>query len=160
MADEFIPELTLNPNSPLGSQAQAAPPKGADAPQQPASAPQDGVPDTDLDEAKLTPAQRKAVEAFAKTIDITDSNVVLQYGAASPEKRGRFLRAARWKISAPRTWARSARPGHGPGDGSLRASTPPEESAQGHHRAFSGGRPPIQLDTLKAEVCQGRDQRG
>ena len=59
MADEFIPELTLNPNSPLGSQAQAAPPKGAEAPQQPASAPQDGVPDTDLDEAKLTPAQRK-----------------------------------------------------------------------------------------------------
>ena len=77
MADEFIPELTLNPNSPLGSQAQAAPPKGAGAPQQPASAPQDGVPDTDLDEAKLTPAQRKAVEAFAKTIDITASKVVL-----------------------------------------------------------------------------------
>ena len=28
MADEFIPELTLNPNSPLGGQAQAPPPKG------------------------------------------------------------------------------------------------------------------------------------
>ena len=88
MADEFIPELTLNPNSPLGSQAQAAPPKGAEAPQQPASAPQDGVPDTDLDEAKLTPAQRKAVEAFAKTIDITDSNwfpttsIILSYTSA------------------------------------------------------------------------------
>lgn len=90
MADEFIPELTLNPNSPLGSQAQAAPPKGADAPQQPASAPQDGVPDTDLDEAKLTPAQRKAVEAFAKTIDITDSNVVLQYGAAAQKNVSEF----------------------------------------------------------------------
>ena len=90
MADEFIPELTLNPNSPLGSQAQAAPPKGAEAPQQPASAPQDGVPDTDLDEAKLTPAQRKAVEAFAKTIDITDSNVVLQYGAAAQKNIASF----------------------------------------------------------------------
>ena len=90
MADEFIPELTLNPNSPLGSQAQAAPPKGAGAPQQPASAPQDGVPDTDLDEAKLTPAQRKAVEAFAKTIDITDSNVVLQYGAAAQKNVSEF----------------------------------------------------------------------
>ena len=90
MADEFIPELTLNPNSPLGSQAQAAPPKGADTPQQPASAPQDGVPDTDLDEAKLTPAQRKAVEAFAKTIDITDSNVVLQYGAAAQKNVSEF----------------------------------------------------------------------
>ena len=45
------------------------------------------MPDTDLDEAKLTPAQRKAVEAFAKTIDITDSNVVLQYGAAAQKKR-------------------------------------------------------------------------
>ena len=90
MADEFIPELTLNPNSPLGSQAQAAPPKGAGAPQQPASAPQDWVPDTDLDEAKLTPAQRKAVEAFAKTIDITDSNVVLQYGAAAQKNVSEF----------------------------------------------------------------------
>ena len=90
MADEFIPELTLNPNSPLGSQAQAAPPKGAGAPQQPASAPQDGMPDTDLDEAKLTPAQRKAVEAFAKTIDITDSNVVLQYGAAAQKNVSEF----------------------------------------------------------------------
>ena len=90
MADEFIPELTLNPNSPLGGQAQAAPPKGADTPQQPASAPQDGVPDTDLDEAKLTPAQRKAVEAFAKTIDITDSNVVLQYGAAAQKNVSEF----------------------------------------------------------------------
>ena len=90
MADEFIPELTLNPNSPLGSQAQAAPPKGADAPQQPTSAPQDEVPDTDLDEAKLTPAQRKAVEAFAKTIDITDSNVVLQYGAAAQKNVSEF----------------------------------------------------------------------
>ena len=90
MADEFIPELTLNPNSPLGGQAQAAPPKGAGAPQQPASAPQDGVPDTDLDEAKLTPAQRKAVEAFAKTIDITDSNVVLQYGAAAQKNVSEF----------------------------------------------------------------------
>ena len=90
MADEFIPELTLNPNSPLGGQAHAAPPNGAGAPQQPASAPQDGVPDTDLDEAKLTPAQRKAVEAFAKTIDITDSNVVLQYGAAAQKNVSEF----------------------------------------------------------------------
>ena len=110
MADEFIPELTLNPNSPLGGQAQAAPPKGADTPQQPASAPQDGVPDTDLDEAKLTPAQRKAVEAFAKTIDITDSNVVLQYGAAAQKNVSEFSENALEHRSAPRTWARLATP--------------------------------------------------
>ena len=77
------------PQLPLGGQAQAAPPKGP-APPAARQRPQDGVPDTDLDEAKLTPAQRKAVEAFAKTIDITDSNVVLQYGAAAQKNVSEF----------------------------------------------------------------------
>lgn len=67
MADEFIPQLTLHPDSPLGDQPAPA------------------QPDVALDQAmaQLTPAQRQAVEDFAKTIDIADSNVVLQYGASA-----------------------------------------------------------------------------
>lgn len=81
MADEFIPELTLNPNSPLAGQGQAA---AAPAPAAASTPPSEAhLPESDLDEAKLSPAQRKAVEDFARTIDITDSNVVLQYGAAA-----------------------------------------------------------------------------
>ena len=90
MADEFIPELTLNPNSPLAGQGQAA---AAPAPAAASTPPAEAhLPESDLDEAKLSPAQRKAVEDFARTIDITDSNVVLQYGAAAQKKCLRVFR--------------------------------------------------------------------
>ena len=88
MAEEFIPHLTLDPNSPLEGQAQAqAVPEAPPAPAQTQEAP---LPESDLDESKLTEAQRKAVEDFAKTIDITDSNVVLQYGAAAQKNVSEF----------------------------------------------------------------------
>ena len=88
MADEFIPELTLNPNSPLAGQGQAA---AAPAPAAASTPPAEAhLPESDLDEAKLSPAQRKAVEDFARTIDITDSNVVLQYGGAAQKNVSEF----------------------------------------------------------------------
>ena len=83
MAEEFIPQLTLHPNSPLAGQA---PPSEAG---QPAAVTQD-LPESDLSEARLSPAQRQAVEEFARRIDITDSNVVLQYGAAAQKNVSEF----------------------------------------------------------------------
>ena len=83
MAEEFIPQLTLHPNSPLAGQA---PPSEAG---QPAAVTQD-LPESDLSEARLSPAQRQAVEEFAQRIDITDSNVVLQYGAAAQKNVSEF----------------------------------------------------------------------
>lgn len=44
-----------------------------------------------LDESQLTEAERKTVNDFAEKIDITDSSVVLQYGAAGPEEHRRFF---------------------------------------------------------------------
>ncbi len=86
MAEEYIPELTLTPNSPLGSAAQAAPA----APQaQEESKPQD-LPASDLDESRLSEAERKAVEDFAQTIDLTDSNLILQYGSAAQKHVSEF----------------------------------------------------------------------
>lgn len=90
MADEFIPTLTLHPNSPLSEQPQT--PAAPAAPATPAApaAPAETLPESDLSEANLTPAQQKAVEEFARTIDITDSNLVLQYGAAAQKNVSEF----------------------------------------------------------------------
>ena len=92
MADEFIPTLTLHPNSPLSEQPQTpAAPAASAAPTAPAAPTQaETLPESDLSEAKLTPAQQKAVEEFARTIDITDSNLVLQYGAAAQKNVSEF----------------------------------------------------------------------
>ena len=90
--DDFIPELTLDPTG--AAAAQAAAPA---APQAPQAAAQD-LPETDLDEAKLSEAERKAVEDFAQKIDITDSNVVLQYGAAAQKNVSDFSESTLEKI--------------------------------------------------------------
>lgn len=87
MADDYIPELTLTPNSPLnGAQAAAQAPQAPEVPKQE----EQPLPESDLDEAKLSEAERRAVEEFAKTIDITDSNVVLQYGSAAQKNVSAF----------------------------------------------------------------------
>lgn len=47
-----------------------------------------------LDESSLTDAERKIVNEFASKIDITNSNVVLQYGAAAQQKIANFSDSA------------------------------------------------------------------
>ena len=93
---DFTPELTLTPD--LGSAAAAAEVKAPEAPTLTLT------PDTDataaeqqreanavqLDESQLTEAERKMVDDFAQKIDITDSNVVLQYGAAAQKNIAGF----------------------------------------------------------------------
>ena len=86
MAEEYIPELTLTPNSPLGSAVQAAPA----APQVRAEEKPQDLTASDLDETKLSEAERKVVEDFAQKIDITDSNMVLQYGSAAQKNVSEF----------------------------------------------------------------------
>ncbi len=92
--DDFIPELTLDPTGAAAAQAapQTAAPQAAQA-----AAAQD-LPETDLDEAKLSEAERKAVEDFAQKIDITDSSVVLQYGAAAQKNVSDFSESTLEKI--------------------------------------------------------------
>ena len=41
-------------------------------------------------EVKLSPEEEKQVEEFAKTIDITNSNIVLQYGIGAQRKISNF----------------------------------------------------------------------
>ncbi len=102
MADERnnFPELTLTPNSEAA--AQAVPeltldPTAVQAPQEPAKP---AAPPVNMDESLLSEAEKKAVEEFSRKIDITDSNMVLQYGAAAQKNVAGFSENA---LSSVRT---------------------------------------------------------
>ena len=87
MADnmDFTPELTLTPD--LGAAAAEAP-----AAPQPSADPavSEEAKAIQLDESKLTEAERKMVDDFAQKIDLTDTNLVLQYGAAAQKNIAGF----------------------------------------------------------------------
>ena len=91
MADEknTIPELTLTPGA-----AQEAVPELTLSPaaqEQPAQEPEKPeVPPVQMDENLLSDAEKKAVEDFSKKIDLTDSQLVLQYGAAAQKNVAGF----------------------------------------------------------------------
>ena len=74
------PSLTLEPNADQ-QQAQAA--------QQAAQAQREANA-VKVDESMLTEAERKMVDDFAQKIDVTDSNLVLQYGAAAQKNIASF----------------------------------------------------------------------
>ena len=71
MPDNNMPELTLEPT------AAAAP-----AP--------DGAERAELDESVLTDEEKQKVAEFAQKIDVTDSNLVLNYGAAAQKSVAAF----------------------------------------------------------------------
>lgn len=97
---DFTPELTLAPD--LSAAAAAAEvPKAPEAPSltlEPALSPEDTAAAqrarddhaVKLDESQLSEAERKMVNEFSEKIDITDSNVVLQYGAAAQKNIASF----------------------------------------------------------------------
>ncbi|MEA4994794.1 MAG: toxic anion resistance protein [Oscillibacter sp.] len=95
MADEIgkVPELTLEPTA---AAAQAVPELtleggAASAPVAPtASAPKPEAEPVRLDESLLNEQEKKAVEEFSKKIDLTDSNMILQYGAAAQKNVAGF----------------------------------------------------------------------
>ncbi len=88
MAEEYLPELTLNPNSPLGSAVPHV--QQASDPQVP--------PASDRYESGLSEAERQAVENFAQAIDLTDSNLILQYGSATQKHVSEFSEATLQQI--------------------------------------------------------------
>ena len=78
------PSLTLDPSAELADEK----PAGEEKPVQPAP-----------EEVRLSPEEQKMVDDFAEKIDITNSQQVLQYGAASQKKIGDFSEAALSKVS-------------------------------------------------------------
>ena len=101
MSDELnlttTPELTFEPSA---AQAVAAPeltltPSVPEAPQvdEAAQAARDANA-VKLDESMLSEAEKKMVEDFSKKIDVTDSNLVLNYGAAAQKNIAAFSESA------------------------------------------------------------------
>lgn len=76
-----MPVLTLDPFG-EGAKADVAP--TAPPPAEPAV----------LDEDTLSPEEREMVASFSQTIDITNTNVILQYGAAAQQKVSGFSETA------------------------------------------------------------------
>lgn len=102
---EFMPELTLTPDA--GAAAQAKAPEAPSLTLEP-TASETAVQQVDqaardanavkLDESMLSEPERKMVEDFAQKIDIRDSNVVLQYGAAAQKNIAGFSESALSKV--------------------------------------------------------------
>ena len=81
------PALTLDP----GAAAQeAAPARGESVLSEEERQKQRDANAVKLDESMLTEAERKMVDEFAQKIDVTDSSVVLQYGAAAQKNIASF----------------------------------------------------------------------
>ncbi len=97
---DLTPELTLTPNeAPAAAAAAAAVPQAPAAPtltlenEADAAAAAQKARDeaaVKLDESRLSESERKMVAEFADKIDIRDSNVVLQYGAAAQKNIAAF----------------------------------------------------------------------
>ena len=94
MREENVPELTLNPTSTAAAPAEAVPQLTLDpmaAAEQPAPEPEKKPADpVELDEQLLSDAEKQAVEEFSKKIDLMDSNLILQYGAAAQKNVAGF----------------------------------------------------------------------
>ena len=81
---DYVPQLTLNPDGP----AAAAAPDEAEK-----NAERDKIA-VHLDLDQLSPEEQKMVTDFSKQIDITDTNAVLTYGAASQKHIADFSDSA------------------------------------------------------------------
>lgn len=88
MSDNMMPELTLNPTE----AAQEAVPELTLTPEAPAAPEKEKkeVEPVKVDESMLTEQEKKAVDDFAKKIDITDTNLVLNYGVAAQKSVATF----------------------------------------------------------------------
>ena len=81
------PALTLDPSA---AAQEAAPVQGEPVLSEEERQKQRDANAVKLDESMLTEAERKMVDEFAQKIDVTDSSVVLQYGAAAQKNIASF----------------------------------------------------------------------
>ncbi|WP_251448795.1 toxic anion resistance protein [Vermiculatibacterium agrestimuris] len=105
MSDELnmTPELTLTPNTDTAVAAAPAPeltldPMAAEKQVTEADQAARDAKAVKLDESMLSEAEQKMVADFAEKIDIKDSNLVLQYGAAAQKNIAGFSESALSKV--------------------------------------------------------------
>ena len=106
---DMTPHLTLTPEADAAAAAAPAAPEAPALTLDPGAAAQEAAPvqgesvlseeerqkqrdanAVKLDESMLTEAERKMVDEFAQKIDVTDSNLVLQYGSAAQKNIASF----------------------------------------------------------------------
>ena len=84
--NEYVPTLTLHPTATESAMQEAPAAPGAPAPAaQEAEAPKDRL---NID--SLSPAEQAAVREFSRQIDVTDTNLVLSYGAGAQKNISDF----------------------------------------------------------------------
>ena len=102
MADNTIPSLTLDPTEAETATAVAeAPTLSLDPAADAAAAEQAEKKQAEpvvVDDSMLTEEEKKQVNEFSKKIDITDSNIVLQYGSAAQKSVSSFSESALGKV--------------------------------------------------------------
>ena len=94
MSEKFVPELTFENEAAAAEEITLT---LGDAPATPATPKVEEKPEAEpvkLDDSMLSESEKKAVEEFAKKIDICDSSLVLQYGAAAQKKVAGFSESA------------------------------------------------------------------
>ncbi len=91
--NEFAPKLTLEPvtEAPAAPQLTLDPNSDTQAAEAQKKRDENAVV---LEKSQLTPAEQKMVTEFAQKIDITDTNMVLQYGAAAQKNIADFSASA------------------------------------------------------------------
>ncbi|WP_325214006.1 toxic anion resistance protein [Oscillibacter sp.] len=98
MSDNQIPELTLDPSAAAAAELASIPaPELTLDPAATPAAPEPEKPEVkpvELDDSMLSEAEKKAVEEFSKKIDVMDSNLILQYGAAAQKNVAGFSESA------------------------------------------------------------------
>ena len=101
MEENKIPELTLEPAAAAAAVPELTLETAIPTPAAPAPEPvkKEAEP-VEMDERLLTEEEKRAVEEFSKKIDIGDSNLVLQYGAAAQKNIASFSENA---LSSVRT---------------------------------------------------------
>ena len=80
MTENSMPELTLTPSAAAEEAPQLV--LGGEPPAAAEPAKQEAEP-VKLDDSMLTEAERKMVDDFSKKIDITNSQMVLEFGSAA-----------------------------------------------------------------------------
>ncbi len=91
-----IPELTLEPTA--VEEAVPTLTLEPEAPETPVVVEEKKIEPVELDEKLLTEEERVAVEEFSKKIDVRDTNMILQYGAAAQKSVSSFSESALEKV--------------------------------------------------------------
>ena len=93
MTDNMTPELTLDPNTAAAAETVPQLTLTPEAPEPPKVEEKKAEP-VEMDDKLLSDEEKKAVEEFSHKINIPDTNMILQYGAAAQKSVAGFSESA------------------------------------------------------------------